>query len=285
MALLFTLQTTPMTTWQDVLRPGDATDFFTRVALPAFDPTTSAYVEGNALWLVELSRLVYRHDIEESSAPPLPTRRSFLDKVGLRQQRFFLCSATDTQAMLVISGSPPRFAVLAFRGTDTLRDSITDATLGLQFLRRRQPGLHRGFRRALDSIWAEIEPELAALNCPIFYTGHSLGAALATLAAARLEPRAVYNFGAPRVGNPAFAQSLRHVSIYRVVDDIDLVSMVPPAFMGFSHVGQEVRLRAPRSPGSLANPLAWRTTPPALLADHAPVNYIDRMPSARHAAE
>lgn len=274
-----------MTTWQDVLRPGDATDFFSRVALPAFDPTTAAYVEGNALWLAELSRLVYRHDIEESSAPPLPTRRSFLDKVGLQQRRFFLCPKTDTQAMLVTSGSPPSFAVLAFRGTDTVRDSITDITLGLQFLRPRQPGLHRGFRRALDSIWSEMEPELAALDCPIFYTGHSLGAALATLAAARRAPRAVYNFGAPRVGNRAFTQSLRHVPIYRVVDDIDLVSMIPPAFIGFRHVGQEVRLNAPQTAFTRINPLAWRTNPPALLADHAPVNYIDRMPSARHAIE
>lgn len=274
-----------MTTWQDVLRPGDATDFFTRVALPTFDPTTSAYVEGNARWLLELSRLVYRHDIEESNPPPQPTRRSFLDKVGLQQRRFFLCSETDTQAMLVTSGSPPRFAVLAFRGTDTQRDRITDITLGLQFLRRRQPGLHRGFRWALDSIWPQVEAELATLNCPVFFTGHSLGGALATLAAARHAPLAVYNFGAPRVGNSAFARSLRHLPIHRVVDDIDVVAMIPPAFMGFRHVGREIRLKAPRGTGARINPLAWRTTPPALLADHAPVNYIDRMPSARHATE
>ena len=274
-----------MTTWQDVLRPGDATDFFSRVALPAFDPTTSAYVEGNALWLAELSRLVYRHDTEESNPPPMPTRRSFLDKVGLRQRRFFLCEATDTQAMLVTSGSPPSFAVLVFRGTDTQRDRITDITLGLQFLRCRRPGLHLGFRLAFDSIWAQIEPELASLSCPIFYTGHSLGAALATLAAARRAPLAVYTFGTPRVGNPAFARSLRQLPIYRVVDGIDVVSMMPPAFMGFCHVGREIRLNAPLGRGVLVNPLAWRTTPPALLADHAPVNYIDRMPSARHAAK
>ncbi len=272
-----------MTTWQDVLRPGDATDFFSRVALPAFDPSTSDYVEGNALWLAELSRLVYRHDIEESRSPPLPTRRSFLDKVGLQQRRFFLCARTDTQAMLVTSGSPAIFAVLVFRGTDSLRDNLTDADCGLQFLRLRRPGLHRGFRRALDSVWPEIEAELDTLSCPIFYAGHSLGAALATLAAARRAPQAVYNFGAPRVGNPAFARSMRHLPIYRVVDDIDLVSMVPPAFTGFRHVGQEVRLRAPPRAIALVNPWAWHRSPPALLADHAPVNYIDRMPTARHA--
>lgn len=275
-----------MTTWQDVLRPGDAKDFFNRVALPDFEPGSSRYVEGNALWLAELSRLVYRHDIEESASPPLPTRTSFLEKAGLKQRRFFLCTQTDTQAMLVTAGSPqqPRFAVLVFRGTDTLRDSITDITLGVQFLIRHKPGLHRGFRKALDSIWPDVEAELATLDCPVFYTGHSLGAALATLAAARRPPTATYNFGAPRVGNPAFARSVRHLPIYRIVDDIDLVSMVPPALLGFAHAGQEARLKA--KPGdSTLNPLAWRSNPPALLADHAPVNYIDRMPSARHALE
>lgn len=273
-----------MTTWQDVLRPGDAHDFFTRVALPPFDPATSEYVEGNALWLAELSRLSYRHDVEESNPPPQPTRRSFLAKVGLEQRRFFLCAESDTQVMLVTSGSPPRFAVLVFRGTDTLRDSITDATLGVQFLIRHKPGLHRGFRRALDSVWSDINAELDTLDCPIFYTGHSLGAALATLAAARRAPKATYNFGAPRVGNPAFARSLRHLPIYRIVDDMDLVCMVPPGWLGFAHVGQVVRLHAPGGRRNL-NPFAWPANPPALLADHAPVNYIDRMPSARQALE
>ncbi|RZK99443.1 MAG: lipase family protein [Rubrivivax sp.] len=269
-----------MTTWQDVLRPGDANDFFTRVAMPAFNPGTSSYVEGNALWLAELSRLVYRHDTEESQPPPLPTRSSFLAKVGLVQRRFFLCAETDTQAMLVTSGSPPQFAVLVFRGTDTERDRITDITLGLQFLRLHQPELHLGFRRALDSVWPQIDAELATLDCPIFYTGHSLGGALATLAAARRVPRAVYNFGAPRVGNLAFARSVRHLPVHRVVDDIDVVSMLPPALLGFAHVGQPVRLRASAGRNML-NPLAWRHTPPAWLADHAPVNYIDRMPNTR----
>jgi hypothetical protein len=273
-----------MTTWQDVLRPGDAKDFFTRVPMPAFDPTTSAYVEGNALWLAELSRLVYRHDTEESDPPPQPTRSSFLAKAGLAQRRFFLCAKTDTQAMLVTAGTPPRFAVLVFRGTDTQRDRITDVTLGLQFLIPHKPGLHRGFRRSLASVWPEIDAELATLSCPVFYTGHSLGGALATLAAAHRAPTAVYNFGAPRVGNWAFARSLRQVPIHRVVDDIDMVSSLPPALMGFAHVGQKVRLRAPAGSNTL-NPLGWRKNPPALLADHAPVNYIDRMPSARDALE
>lgn len=274
-----------MTSWQDVLRPGDAHDFFTRVAMPTFNPATSGYDEGNALWLAELSRLVYRHDIEESNPPPLPTRSSFLAKAGLTQRRFFLSAETDTQVMLVTSGSPAQFAVLVFRGTDTQRDRITDITIGLQFLMLHKPGLHRGFRRALDSVWPEIDAELATLDCPVFYTGHSLGGALATLAAARRAPnRAVYTFGSPRVGNLAFARTLRHLPIHRVVDDIDIVAMVPPALLGFAHVGQAVRLRAPRGKG-MVQPLGWRHRPPALLADHAPVNYIDRMPSARRALE
>ena len=74
------------------------------------------------------------------------------------------------------------------------------------------------------------------LVCPIFYTGHSLGAAFATLAVARYPPRAVYTFGSPRVGNEAFAASLQVVPIHRVVDNKDAVVLLPPEAMGFRHV-------------------------------------------------
>jgi pimeloyl-ACP methyl ester carboxylesterase len=277
-----------MTTWQDVLRPGEASDFFSRVALPPFDASASTYVEGNALWLAELSRLVYRHDTEEGINPPRPTRSSYLARVaGWRQRRFFLCTDTDTQAMLLTCGQGPTpdFAVLVFRGTDSPRDRRTNTAIGLQFLARHQIGVHQGFQRALDSVWEDVEGELAQLCCPIFYTGHSLGGALATLAAARRAPHATYTFGSPRVGNRAFAQSLTHARIYRVVDAIDVVTMLPPGFVGFCHVGQKIHLKAPARRHS---PLAWLSRwgqPPVLLADHAPVNYIDRMPTVRHAGE
>jgi triacylglycerol lipase len=266
------MQTT--TTWHDLLHPGDATDFFSRREFPPFDPNANGYNRENALWLAELSRLVYRHDVEEDQPPPQPTQTSFLKQAGFAQRQFFLSQKMDTHAMLVtFSGTTP-FSVLVFRGTEqTLKDLFTDLRSGIPPFGKPEIVVHKGFQQALDSIWDDIDRALARLTCPVFYTGHSLGAALATLAAAKRRPQAVYTFGSPRVGNRAFVSSLVNIPVYRIVDDQDIVASLPPEAIGFRHVGEEHRLIAPRSRFSLMLLLS----PPKLLADHAPVNYVDRI--------
>jgi hypothetical protein len=267
------------TSWHDLLHPGDARDFFSRRVFPAFDPAASAYHGGNALWLAELCRLVYRRDIEEEANPLQPTRTSILAKAGFRQRNFFLSRETDTQAMLIESIAQPAFAALVFRGTEQrIKDFITDLELGLPPLAEGGPEVHEGFREALDSIWHEVDAALVTLNCPVFYTGHSLGAALATLAAARKAPQAVYTFGSPRVGNEVFATSLRNVPVYRVVDDEDVVTTLPPKGLGFQHVGEAQVLADPRAKSLLRHFNIRRFCgPPKPLADHAPINYVDRV--------
>lgn len=261
------------TSWHDLLHPGDATDFFSRRPFPTFDPITSAYNPVNALWLAELSRLVYRHDIEEDNPPPQPTRTSFLVNDRFRQRQFFLSQETDTQAMLIESTGTTPFAVLVFRGSENVKDFLTDLEVGKFSLRGYKNNLHEGFTEALNSVWSDIDVELAQLTCPVFYTGHSLGAALATLAAARRAPKALYTFGSPRVGNKAFVNSLNDVPIYRIVDDEDVVTTIPPDKLGFQHVGTEYRLFAPDNEFALQHLF----NPPKPLADHAPVNYVDRI--------
>lgn len=261
--------------WHDLLHPGDAADFFERRAFPAFHPETAAYDPSNALWLAELSRLVYRHDAEEETRPPQPSRTRFVEKCGLRQTRFFNAPVTGTQAMLLESLGAEPFAILVFRGTEqTLRDFMTDLETGPP-LQDGRANVHEGFANALQSVWDEIADALQALACPIFYAGHSLGGALATLAAARHAPRAVYTYGAPRVGNREFAASLAHAPIYRIVDDDDVIATLPPTLLGFEHVGVEVRLAS--LPESLLDRLKRLFAPPKPLADHAPINYVDRI--------
>jgi alpha-beta hydrolase superfamily lysophospholipase len=125
-------------------------------------------------------------------------------------------------------------------------------------------------------VWGEISNELKTFDGPIFYTGHSLGAALATLAAARRAPKALYTFGSPRVGNAAFIASLGNIPIYRVVDDRDLVATVPPEALGFRHAGVLRLLKEPRT-GTLFDWIGVLIAPPKPLADHAPINYVDRI--------
>jgi triacylglycerol lipase len=130
--------------------------------------------------------------------------------------------------------------------------------------------VHRGFRHALDIVWNDIETALEDVHVPLFMSGHSLGAALATLAAARHTPRGVYTFGSPMVGNQAFADKLKGLSIHRVVDDIDGVTFVPPAHLGYVHVGEVRHLFEDPEPLLLLHP-------EKIGFDHAPVNYVDRL--------
>ncbi len=66
---------------------------------------------------------------------------------------------------------------------------------------------------------------------PLFITGHSLGGALATIAAKKISHEggiaACYTFGSPRVGNDEWIAHIK-APIYRLVNAADCVPMLPP---------------------------------------------------------
>ena len=120
--------------------------------------------------------------------------------------------------------------VLAFRGTASLEDWMTDGR-AVQVKSAAYPGqVHSGFAAALEVIWPGLQP-LVPAGRPLFVTGHSLGGALATLAAVRLldagcDVRAVYTYGSPRVGDLDFYDGYRPMT-YRFVNNDDIVPHVP----------------------------------------------------------
>jgi triacylglycerol lipase len=266
----------PAVTVRDLLFPGLATDFFGRQPFPDFDISLTGFQPVHALWLAELSRLVYRHDSEENNPPPSPTRRKYLEDAGFRQAGFFK-AGDDTQAMLVVRGTPPELAVLAFRGTETLRDWIKNINLPLvPFAGGGR--VHSGFLRGLDAVWPEIERALNGMSCPVYFTGHSLGAALATIAAARHQPRALYTFGSPQLGDAVFAGVVR-CPTYRIVHSTDAVTAVPGEALEYRHVGTRIHITGP-GPGLFTKMLSLVRGVPDLL-DHAPAYYVDRVGSAK----
>jgi len=158
------------------------------------------------------------------------------------------------------------------RGTEGLRDVIEDwKTISEPLPGGGTARVHTGFEDQYSSVRAEVERALQHISDPLFIAGHSLGAALATLAARDRNVRGVYTFGSPRVGNQAFVDSLKGTNIFRVVDDQDVVKTLPPPNLGYEHVGQLHHLTE-------TPPVSQKILgPPKLLADHAPVNYIDRL--------
>jgi hypothetical protein len=108
--------------------------------------------------------------------------------------------------------------------------------------------VHRGFDRAFDAVSEQVTQALAARGAePVLITGHSMGAALAVIAAdhllseENLRATAVYAFGMPRVGDEDF--SVRYndtlgANTYRLVHGDDIVATVPPSRLGFRHVGR-----------------------------------------------
>ena len=123
-----------------------------------------------------------------------------------------------------------KLAVVSFRGTDIKdrRDLYYDVDAILETW--NGPGkVHKGFATALEVVRSRLEEAIRAVGeCRMLYTGHSLGAAMATLMAGVGRPGTLYTFGCPRVGNAAFVEALKDIESYRYVDCCDAVARVPP---------------------------------------------------------
>ena len=267
-----------------VFSPGVDSDYFDGLSLTINPPElTAAYSQRNAWWLAELSRVIYRLSVSESGLVR-PDRVTVLQNAGLREILFV--SKNETQVAVISGGA---FHVVAYRGTESVQDWMKNANV----VPAKWDGaghVHAGWRNALNDAWSALLPTLQSITTPVFYTGHSLGAAIAVLAAARIDaahrPLAVYTYGGPRCGDETFARAhpLRE-RIYRVVNNRDRVPTLPP---GYAHVGDLLYITSDKR--LLRNPATDvisrdkhkdddthsfpRDLLPEFLADHAPVNYV-----------
>lgn len=129
---------------------------------------------------------------------------------------------------------------LIFRGTTTENDNadmLTDARIGIQRSVTGSP-VHIGFDHAFRSMLPDIRQFISqsSISGMVHCVGHSLGGAVATLAAdwaasATSLPVKLYTFGQPRVGLTFFSamlsQKLGPQNIHRVFHTTDPVPMVP----------------------------------------------------------
>jgi len=151
--------------------------------------------------------------------------------------------ATDTQGFIATNCHT---VLVAFRGTESPRDWVTDAQCRLQDVGMYRA--HQGFCRAAGSVeheilWRVREHEWAGKK--VIFTGHSLGGALAQIAALNLVESglrvdAVVSFGSPRVGDGhfrAYYNTLLGECSTRVVNQTDMVTRLPGLLQGYRHGG------------------------------------------------
>ncbi|MBI1250982.1 MAG: DUF2974 domain-containing protein [Alphaproteobacteria bacterium] len=160
------------------------------------------------------------------------------------------CVARDDNEAFIAEAD--HFVAVAFRGTTSKADRKTDFRITVQKCEiDGHPGdvhVHEGFFGAFQTIQQDIRDKLAETPAqkPIYFTGHSLGGALAVVASAAFAGgdllgdriAAVYTFGAPRVGDRHFRRAVK-APHYRIVNKYDFVPQAPPTWLsGYVHNGE-----------------------------------------------
>ncbi len=232
----------------------------------------------NALFLARACDLAYYDE------PEGPER--FRGELGLTAR---LISADNTQVYL---GENNQALVISFRGSQapTTLDGVKDWLLtnanNYLILPEGRSGtdfaaagvgarFHRGFLEALEMVWeplsAKVSQALKVKDRPLWVTGHSLGGALALLAAWRLQRNfvsvhEVVTFGAPMIGNETASKAFEQEfpgKIFRYVDVEDVVPLLPSVSLvanAYSHCQSEVSLTADQAATAASELAALRST-------------------------
>lgn len=244
----------------------------------------------------EFARLAYiRYENGEAERQQL---EQALALVGFEGAVPFNFAGDDTHGFGAVRHSDG-LAILAFRGTDpqSLSDIATDLTFNKTAWTESAGQVHAGFAGAARGLREAVDTwlnETGPTRTQLVLTGHSLGAAIATLFASICKPNALVTIGSPRVGDATFVATLNAVHITRYVDCCDLITeLPPPAISGYVHAGEsnyitrdgelaphadDAFVQADRSAARddyLLN-CAWRVGNVMVrdLADHAPINYV-----------
>ncbi|MFE0376564.1 lipase family protein [Streptomyces inhibens] len=234
------------------------------------DQKATGYSVRHALCMARAAALAYK----DEKTIDATARDWGFDRVRHHHTRFRPpFPLEDTQAY-TLGGRD--MIITGFRGTEptNLRDWLSDATTPPWPGPGGKGYIHYGFGEALQAVWPQVRAavdEFRDNGQTVWFTGHSLGGALAMLAGAWLhfeEPHVtangVYTFGQPRTCDRLLSQEFNTAfseRMYRFVNNNDIVPQLPPE-PAFHHVSA---LRYIDSEGAIHN------TMPVLsgLFDHA----------------
>lgn len=247
-------------------------------------PLASLSFLGRALAFAELAMIAYNDEAEAARAARA---------IGFPHARLI-----DHDGSQAFEFHNDHDVVLACRGTEPneWNDLQADANAVMSVVGTFGK-VHSGFNREVDDLWPILEDAIRQCRLPVWFCGHSLGGAMATICAYRCttsqlteNPRELHTFGSPRVGCRRY---VRHAAVthYRWVHNNDVVTRVPPIWMGYRHCGHEVyldrfgRIRKLRGVlrsrdrwrGLIGGLLKWKLD---LLADHSIGLYASHIAAA-----
>ena len=213
-----------------------------------FNVHTTKWNADNALALACASNIAYNLD-QSAAATDVQSAFGF--------GNYHPLDTKDTQGF--IAGSDEAI-IVAFRGTQPsdLRDWMTDvniAPVNFDYLFPHAPDIghvHNGFGHAFRDVRDEIFRTIALFQTKgqsLWFTGHSLGGALAVIATAtclfdnstRLPVNGLYTYGQPRAGDNIFVGNFEQrfkSKTFRFVNDADIVTRVPPRGLGYAAEGE-----------------------------------------------
>ncbi|TWU47285.1 Lipase (class 3) [Rubripirellula tenax] len=188
-----------------------------------------------SLLFAELAMISYNDEDEARRAVEiigLP-EISFYDRDGSQAYRF----RNEHDCVIACRGTEPN------DWNDVRADANASAVLA-----ETAGKVHRGFKQEVDDLWPMLETALISNDQPLWFCGHSLGGAMATICAGRCflshidsNPDQLFTYGSPRVGNSRYINFVK-LDHYRFVNNNDIVTRVPPILLGYRHCGREVYL-------------------------------------------
>lgn len=203
--------------------------------------------------------------------------------------------AADTDVQYFVEIVDETTQLVAIRGTANLANALCDA----RFFKHRDSELgiqlHRGFHSDAEKVLEQITPLLDP-GKTVLVTGHSLGAAIATIIMMYLSKRGwqvafSVNFGQPKITNKAGCERYADLPLLRIADKEDVVPMVPFANLAdlihgeYHHFAPELLLlnaqyyvyqTAHQQWSSHANSF-WRNLGDESVTDHYMQHYLDNI--------
>ena len=177
------------------------------------------------------------------------------------------CSSKATDVTGYVAVDRTRgLTVLAFRGSNSIRNWVANVDI------RKTPvdlcpgcRAHRGFWNSWSEARTGVMAALttAAQTYPSFkvvVVGHSLGGAIATLAATEIRNTGInadlYTYGAPRIAGSSLSDYITNQNRggnFRVTHTDDVVPRVPPLFLDYVHISPEYWVTSPNGVAPTVN--------------------------------